>query len=661
MKYHEVFVTFCINTYDMQNISLKTRFAILIAAILSILILIGAFTFFSFQRIKSYNQLADHLQEMERNILDLRKNEKDFLARSVIDEEFFTGSTNKYIDNFNLLIEETKALITELHESKAIHNSEVEVTFTSIEDQLLSYQNVFSELTRTIKEKGYKDWGLEGNMRKAVHGIEAQIKSSNLMQAQIHMLTLRRHEKDFLIRKDLDYQKKFTEEFLVFKKEISTYSLNSAQKNLMIASLENYANSFNQLVEISSLAGLNEKEGLMGDMRTIVQQIEPNIQKVHDFVMLMVSQTEKRAILYLIIFIIIGTLLGLLISIYIARNVFKMVGGEPALVGHIVAEIANGNLDSTDLNSQQKSGILGSVLVMNNMLKDIVQTIHLSADEIVSASEQLSSTSEQLSQGANEQAASAEEVSSTVEEINANIQQNNENAQQTEKIARSAHKGILAVANQSTLSLEANRTIAAKIQIINDIAFQTNILALNAAVEAARAGEHGRGFAVVAAEVRKLAERSRSAAEEIIQLAQNSLTLSEEAGKQLQDMLPDMEKTTQLIQEISAASLEQNNGVSQVNTAIQQLSSVTQENASASEEVASSSKELESQAVSLKDTISFFRVKASGGNSETKYERQKNLRHSGLSPVAKDLGKKIVKPAKTFSISAEGDQDFETF
>jgi methyl-accepting chemotaxis protein len=220
----------------------------------------------------------------------------------------------------------------------------------------------------------------------------------------------------------------------------------------------------------------------------------------------------------------------------------------------------------------------------------------------------MSSGAEQLSQGATEQAASLEEVSSSMEQMAANIGQNSENAQQTEKIVLKAAEDAKESGKAVVATAGAMKEIAGKIFIIEEIARQTNLLALNAAIEAARAGEHGKGFAVVASEVRKLAERSQTAVAEINTLSAASVQISEKAGEMLGRIVPDIQKTADLVQEITAASNEQSSGAGQINKAIQQLDLVIQQNASASEEMAATSEELLSQAEQLQSTIAFFSI-----------------------------------------------------
>ncbi len=272
--------------------------------------------------------------------------------------------------------------------------------------------------------------------------------------------------------------------------------------------------------------------------------------------------------------------------------------------------VASGDL-TVDLKKRSDNDhLLQSLTDMVKSTARIITEFQSAANNISASSEQMSSTSQELSQGASEQASSAEEVSSSMEEMAANIQQNTENAQQTEKIAFNASEGISKVKEASDQTLNYMRDIADKVSIIGEIARQTNILALNAAVEAARAGEHGKGFAVVAAEVRKLAERSQLSAVEIDNLTKNSVNATEESVKLLGAIAPEIGKTAKLVQEIAAASIEQNSGANQVNSAIQQLNQVTQQNAAASEEMATSSEELASQAQQLLEMISFFKLKS---------------------------------------------------
>lgn len=295
---------------------------------------------------------------------------------------------------------------------------------------------------------------------------------------------------------------------------------------------------------------------------------------------------------------------------------------------------------------------------MVEKLREIVTSITTGADSIAIASNEMSSTSQEMSQGASEQASSAEEVSSSMEEMASNIQQNTENAQQTEKIALSAVEGIREGYKSTEISVSSMKNIAEKIKIINDIAFQTNILALNAAVEAARAGEHGKGFAVVAAEVRKLAERSKVAADEIDELSQSGVSISEKAGKQLGEIVPEIEKTAKLVQEITAASLEQTSGAEQVNNAIQQLNQVTQQNAAASEEMATSAEELSSQADQLKDYVSYFKI----GEEAFKSSLKKNsIKKATPKPVANKSTEISKNNGNGYALDLEGEKTEEQY
>lgn len=257
-------------------------------------------------------------------------------------------------------------------------------------------------------------------------------------------------------------------------------------------------------------------------------------------------------------------------SIFIIFILMKRIMRPLHKLSILSAKISEGDLtQNIDITSTDEIGTAAkSFTQMTEKMKQMVDNIYDSANYISSGSSEISVTSQSLSQGANQEAVSVEELSSTMEQFASNIQQNTDNAKQTEKISNEANASIRLVAEKANEAVRANKEIAKKITIINDIAFQTNLLALNAAVEAARAGEHGKGFAVVAAEVRKLAERSKAAATEIVELAQNSHELAESTGKVMTEAIPKIDRTTVLVQEIACASVEQNNGVSQVNDAI---------------------------------------------------------------------------------------------
>ncbi|HUJ16997.1 MAG TPA: methyl-accepting chemotaxis protein [Nitrospirota bacterium] len=265
-------------------------------------------------------------------------------------------------------------------------------------------------------------------------------------------------------------------------------------------------------------------------------------------------------------------------------------------------------LDISVTNNDETGQLLNAMKAMMERLRTVVTEVKSASDNVASGSQQLSVGAGQMSQGTTEQAASAEEASSSVEEMNATIKQNADNAQTTEKIALKSAADATESGRAVAETVAAMKDIASRISIIEEIARQTNLLALNAAIEAARAGEHGKGFAVVASEVRKLAERSQAAAGEISKLSTTSVEVAVKAGQMLARLVPDIQKTAELVQEISAASKEQTTGADQINGAIQQLNQVIQQNAGAAEEMSSTAEELSSQAEQLQRAIAFFKA-----------------------------------------------------
>jgi len=295
------------------------------------------------------------------------------------------------------------------------------------------------------------------------------------------------------------------------------------------------------------------------------------------------------------------------LMIFIFRDMFNLLGSEPAYTAGVVSQVADGNLNvDIQLKKGDSTSLLARVANMAKQLSEILGDVRSSADALSSASEEVNATAQSLAKGASVQAASVEETSASMEQMSASISQNSENAKITDGMAQKAARDAATGGEAVMGTVEAMQKIAERISVIDDIAYQTNLLALNAAIEAGRAGEHGRGFAVVASEVRKLAERSQVAAQEIGTLALDTVKRAELAGTMLKDMVPAIRKTADLVQEIAAASSEQNAGVAQINGAIGQVSQTMQQNAAASEQLSSTSEEMSTQAIRLQESMTYF-------------------------------------------------------
>ncbi len=314
--------------------------------------------------------------------------------------------------------------------------------------------------------------------------------------------------------------------------------------------------------------------------------------------------------------------LAVIIAMFVAGSIARPIVSLAEKIGLV----SSGDLTVVvEADSKDEVGTaMSSLRDMVAKLKEVIGGVMSSADQITTASTEMNQSSQQMSEGATEQASSAEEVSSSMEEMAASIQQNTDNAKETEKISRKAALDVEESSKAVNDTVNSMKVIADKISIIGEIARQTNLLALNAAVEAARAGEHGRGFAVVAAEVRRLAERSQQAAAEIDSVSKSSVEIAQKSGKMLNDVVPSIQKTAELVREITTASTEMSSGSDQVNTALQQLNQVVQKNAANAEEVAATSEELNSQSINMKELMSYFNIgEQHNGNSK----KEKSTKH----------------------------------
>lgn len=386
----------------------------------------------------------------------------------------------------------------------------------------------------------------------------------------------------------------------------------------------------------SALSG-NNKEGLaisysanVGKIGTemndlIDKMIRMNVEEA-EAIAAANAKTASAASIQMEIAIAIGMVLAIGLGLLVTRVIKQQVGGEPSEAAEVAQRVAAGDLDvEVTVAKGDTTSTMAAIRDMVVKLGEVIGQVRENAESLVGASDQLSATAQSLSQGASEQAASVEETSSSMEEMSASIAQNNENSKVTGDIATRSAKDAVEGGQAVKETVEAMKQIAKKIGIIDDIAYQTNLLALNAAIEAGRAGEHGKGFAVVAAEVRKLAERSQVAAEEISQLASGSVGMAEKAGTLLDTIVPSIQKTSDLVQEIAAASAEQNSGVGQINGALNQITQAVQQNAAASEELASTSEEVNAQAQALKATVEFFKL-AGGGSTLSRVANPSRVR-----------------------------------
>ena len=325
-----------------------------------------------------------------------------------------------------------------------------------------------------------------------------------------------------------------------------------------------------------------------------------------------INKSISSALFFLIFSIVLAFVIILLIGTIINRDIINQLGGEPYEIAQISKNVAEGKLYFQYHDKGELKGAYKSMIEMNGHLKSIFSKILHEASLMSESTNKLSQNTNEISKGASNQAASAEEISASIEEMAANISQNTDNSKITKDIALSATTQLSTVAQASERSLDSIKQIADKITFVNDIAFQTNILALNAAVEAARAGENGKGFAVVATEVRKLAERSKLAADKIAELSGKAVIATEDASLKTKALIPQIEKTANLVSEITNGSIEQDTGANEINNSVQLLNQVTQSNAGASDRMAENSRKLAEQALELKNIISYFKLTKNG-------------------------------------------------
>jgi methyl-accepting chemotaxis protein len=510
---------------------------------------------------------------------------------------------------------------------------------------------------------------------------------SRISSANLQAVYLNRNEYRLIIETDREVMdqlvvngNKYAENF---KKELDQYRLgvSSKEEGDLLAKLDAlwtvYLSKTEKIREFN-LANRSVEANIY-----MKEELRPAFEAADAVMTELVQLNEKEAnsanltgnaivsaiIVMMILLIAAGAVIGTLLAVLITRSITKAVGGEPGAIAAMAERIASGHLDIAAEDDAKLQGINKSLTEMGRHLRDIVATVQAAVSQVAAGSEQISSTAQQMSQGATEQAASAEEVSASVEEMAATVKQNTDNSLATEQISKKASVDAGEGGAAVEQAVGAMKEIADRIGIINEIASQTNLLALNAAIEAARAGEAGKGFAVVASEVRKLAERSQKAAGEISQLSGSTVESATKAGEIIARIVPDIKKTADLVQEITAASKEQTSGTDQIGKAMVQLDTVIQQNASASEEMASMAEELSSQAVQLTETMSFFKL-AGDGTAKRASSSGRNVKVAHIASSAPSAASATVRertaialadPLNPKASASPKDDDFEQF
>src|ERR1700730_3909022 len=472
-------------------------------------------------------------------------------------------------------------------------------------------------------------WGLEAITKETMKVLEGDAKVVTLAaRAKATTLELRRFEKDtFLNVEDSQIRTQYAAKWDAQRQklrdvfnELDRFSLSADDKaglRSMREDLDAYESGFTKVLgliqegKIQSPQECNLKISEYKDSIHRLEDLATELTNRHAEVLVpMVTEIARATTTTLVIFSFVSIFLSIVITLVISRGITKPIQD----VLDVVENISAGDLTKT-INADRGDEIgrlLGAMAKMSGKLNEMIGEVRMGAGSVSTAAAQVASSASVVSQGNSEQAAAVEQVTSSMEEMSASVTQNAENSRKMEQMARKGAEDAGQSGKAVQEAVSAMKLIAEKIAVIEEIAYQTNMLALNAAIEAARAGEHGRGFAVVAGEVRNLAERCRTAAQEIGGLAAANVQVAERSGGVLAELVPAIQKTADLVQEVAATSREQAAGVSQINGAINQVGLVTQRNAAGAEQLSSTAEELASQAEALQDMISFFRVSSLG-------------------------------------------------
>jgi len=656
---------------------LSTKLTTGFGAILALLTVLAGVSYWA---IDNASDQFSYYRQMTRNSNLAAKMQADMLVARMNVKDYILNGSDKILQQYNDAMASIKGTLVKAQTD--IQHPERARLVDKMETDVSTYDADFEEVKRFKAQRSdlvnnYL-YTLGPSMEKEITEILNSAHRDGDMDAAYiagltmsDMLSIRLYATQFLDQNSQAAVDKVERELGEMGKNMDELDANlqNPQRRKHLANLreqaEQYATAFKKLTEtifarnavIAKLAALGVDVGDGAD------SLRASILEDQVAVGTQVKESNDMTISVIIILGLISLAIGTVTAFLIIRTTLRQLGKDPSEIVAIAHSISRGDL--TLSFDERAMGVYANMKEMAQQLTRVVMDVREGSSNVSSGSSEMSSSAQTLSQGATEQAASIEEISSSMEQMAANIQQNTDNATATEAIAAQAALAADESGDAVNQAVTAMKHITEKVSIIEEIARQTNLLALNAAIEAARAGEHGKGFAVVAAEVRKLAERSGTAAGEISDLSASTMTVAEKAGRMLGELVPNIRRTAELVQEISAASTEQNAGAEQINQAISQLDSVIQQNAAASEETASTSEELAAQATQLEQTMEFFKVAGVVGRRQpqarvTAGPRKALPAASKPASSGKTVPQRMPQPGVDLELDAS-DQGFERF
>lgn len=552
------------------------------------------------------------LNILQRNksdeVVNLTKLNKQALSLISVSETLITNKTaflnskNEIKELIALQLETIKKTSDILYDLEALNGlsdtllDEVMGTVIRIDDMLFKLSELTNGLVHTL------DKDIQNKHQKDLLFLLANIQDNyNFLSRQLSTVD------------SGNFKSKFEQNFSLFTSNIDKPGKLYQHQILQIEKRNEIELNFEKIEALS--------EKINTSIKKIKQQANETVIHYQQIADLKIENSKVLLMVVAVVFILVGGVIA-----YIFSDIIRSLGGEPHYAAKICNQVAKGNLSlQIKLNNADKQSLLFSISNMQSQLAEILNKVSTATFSVSSASSQINMAAQEIARGASVQAASIEETSASMEQMSASIEQNNENARATNSIAQKNAEDASSVGNEVFETVDAMKQIAKRVGVIDDIAYQTNLLALNAAIEAGRAGEYGKGFAVVASEVRKLAERSQIAAQEIGELAKNSVKRAEKAGQSLNEIVPSISRTADLMQEIASISAEQATGVSEINQAISQISQTLQVNAAASEQLSATSEEMNSHALHLQQSVSYFVLANGKHTSDTHTPKQDKL------------------------------------